>query len=301
MMPNVTSNALQGRVACVVFCLFLCYWSNLAWGQSLLSDTVQTQVSEYVLVKLVNGQEINGLVIEKNNEFISVETVDLGTMIIRKIDMVSMEFSSQPFVVAPKRYNPQSSRYFFAPSGIQLRAGEGYYQNGYIIYNQVSYGLTDQLTLGIPFVPFLGLGGSAKFGTTLSGDVENGGVFGSVGGIAVFPFNDLGDEPIGIGFGNVTIGREMSNFTFGAGSAFPSDISNLILNMSFMTDMNDRTWLMSENYLITSDGNNAGLFSMGIRRASSNKDSLFDYAMVVLMVDGVAIPLPWVSWTVAFN
>lgn len=301
MFMNSNAIHLQRWALSIALFLFLIFWSNLSLGQTLSTDTVETQVSEYVQVQLVNGQEIRGRVIEKNDEFIRVESLELGIMLIRKIDMISMEVSNQPFVVAPKRYNPQSSRYFFAPSGIQLQAGEGYYQNGYLIYNQVSYGVTDQLTLGVPFVPFLGLGGSAKLGATFSGDVQNGGVFGSMGGIVVVPFNGLIDEPLGIGFGNVTFGREMSNLTLGAGSAFPSNNPNLILNVSFMTNMNERTWLMSENYLITSAGDNAGLFSLGIRRASENKDSLFDYAMVMLMVDDVTIPIPWISWTVAFN
>ena len=56
--------------------------------------------------------------------------------------------------------NPQSSRYFFAPSGIQLRQGDGYFQSN-IALNSVSLGVTENITIG-GLLSFLGAGGSVK-------------------------------------------------------------------------------------------------------------------------------------------
>ncbi|HAY56870.1 MAG TPA: hypothetical protein DCX49_05485 [Flavobacteriales bacterium] len=56
----------------------------------------------------------------------------------------------------------QPSRYFFAPSGIQLSKGEGYFQSN-VVLNSVSYGYDDRFTGGA-LVSVFGGGITAKCG-----------------------------------------------------------------------------------------------------------------------------------------
>ncbi|MCB9270107.1 MAG: hypothetical protein H6561_11110 [Lewinellaceae bacterium] len=46
-------------------------------------------------------------------------------------------------------YNTQSARYFFSPNGYGLHPGEAYYQNVWVLYNQVSFGITNNVSLGV--------------------------------------------------------------------------------------------------------------------------------------------------------
>ena len=269
----------------------------------LRAQVTEAPAVQRVIIELHNGRTMTGILIEETESDVRIETASMGIIKVAKIDIVSMQILAPGEAAPVFRANPQASRYYFAPSGIQLAAGEGYYQNAYLIYSQLSYGVTDHFTIGIPFVPFLGLGATAKIGGTLSGDLETGGVHGSVGGIAILDFtSNILDEPIGIGFGNLTFGREMSNFTIGLGRTFPDDPTTL-LNAAFMTNLSDRTWLMSENYVLVLPNSNfnVSIFSLGIRRASRDKESLFDYAMVMISDGDFVFPLPWVSWTYSFG
>lgn len=174
--------------------------------------------------------------------------------------------------------NPQSSRYFFAPSGMQLRANEGYFQSN-IGLNSVSYGLTDGFTLG-GIVSFLGGGGTIKVGTPIGEKA-----YVSVGGIGFSDFYGILDRPLGLAFANVTFGDEVANFTVNVGfgsktdqgqvyrdiaidtmyvgfdfveyQLLPAEVAPVegrpfIVNMSAMTPMAPSRWIITENYFIRS-------------------------------------------------
>lgn len=287
------------KLTCVILALFaisLGGWSEAA-GQG---DSLATSVGARELVKLdlANGRSLEGEIIEENESFIRLQTEGLGIIQVTKIDILRCEPIDRLTPYREPRANPQASRYYFAPSGIQLRQGEGYYQNGYLLYSQVSYGITDNMTIGVPLIPFIGAGLTGKLGGTISGDRETGGVHASAGGIVLFDWTaNFLEGPVGIAFANVTFGREVSNFTVSVGNAFSESSNQLVWNASFMAPLNDQTWLMSENYVL----GEVTLASIGIRRASKSKDSLFDYAMVMVTDGEFTVPLPWISWTLSFD
>ena len=287
------------KFACAILTLFAL--SIFGWGEARGQEdslSISVGVIELVKLDLVNGRTIEGEILEENESFLRLQTEGLGVIQVQKIDILGRTAIDGLTVQREPRANPQSSRYFFAPSGIQLRKGEGYYQNGYLVYSQVSYGITDNVTLGVPIIPFIGAGLTGKLGGTLYGDREIGGVHASAGGIVLFDWtSNFLDGPVGIAFANVTFGREVANFTISLGNAFSDGANQPVWNASLMLPLNDQTWLMSENYLI----DDAVLASVGIRRASRTKDSLFDYAMVMISDGSATIPLPWISWTLSFD
>ena len=107
--------------------------------------------------------------------------------------------------------NPQSSRYFFAPSGIQLKKGEGYFQTN-IALNSVSLGINDHLTLG-GLISFVGAGGTLKIGKELAPNVHA-----SFGGIGFSDYYGELERPIGLIFGNITWGTDDRNITINLGT-----------------------------------------------------------------------------------
>jgi len=118
--------------------------------------------------------------------------------------------------------NPQATRYFWAPNAYGLKKGEGYYQNIYVFWNQVSYGITDYITIGGGIIPtflfgaatpvFLtpkvsipvvkdkfNIGGGMLLGTVL-GDVSDDISFGIAYGLSTFGSRDS-NISISLGYG----------------------------------------------------------------------------------------------------
>ncbi len=186
--------------------------------------------------------------------------------------------------------NPQATRHFYAPSAHQLKKGEVYYQNAYLIYNSVSYGFTDHITAGASLTIF-GAGATCKVG------FNTGNFSVSAGGIEINTFDLFGNDLIGIGFVNTTIGNERKNFSITYGRAFAGNDAINLLNIAGMLEINSHMWIMTENYIFIDD--DYQIFSLGIRRASSGRDVLWDYAMAMHSDVGDA-PIPWISATIPF-
>lgn len=174
----------------------------------------------------------------------------------------------------------QPSRYFFAPSGIQLKKGEGYFQSN-VALNSISYGFSDRFTGGV-LLSVVGAGITAKFG----GEVREN-VHVSVGGVAGMDYYGNLDRPLVLGFANVTFGDEDKNLTINlgignsidnGGGAFDETTTSLdssvvvdnnyqinyftavdeiynqtvplLLNVSAMRPLTSTRWFITENYLV---------------------------------------------------
>lgn len=260
------------------------------------TQSAATNNTKYVRLFLQNGGMFEGEVLEIDESTFLINTMDLGKMRITKTDISSITYISadevgqMTFSNRKGDINPQPTRYYFAPSGLQLKKGEGYYQNAWLLYNQVSYGVSDHFTVGMSMTPF-GTGGTVKFGGKLSDKVNV-----SAGGIALVPFT--GDSPLGIGFANITFGDERKNLSISSGLGFSDDGDNITLvNVSAMLEVTSNMWIISENYHIVED--ELTIISMGVRRASRTRDILWDYALVAIPSEEV-FGIPWLSCTIPF-
>ena len=267
------------------------------------TQSAETNNTRYVRLFLQNGGMYEGEVLEIDESSFLINTLDLGKMRITKTDISSITYITADEVGRMTKgnrkgdLNPQPTRYFFAPSGLQLKKGEGYYQNAWLIYNQVSYGVSDYFTVGMSMTPF-GTGGTVKFGTQLSDKVNV-----SAGAIALVSFT--GDSPVGIGFANVTFGDERKNISISSGLGFSDAGDNItLLNVSAMIEVSSSLWIITENYQIfqtssySGNPDNLTIISMGIRRASQKRDILWDYAWVA--IPSAEVYFPWLSCTIPF-
>jgi hypothetical protein len=268
------------------------------------TQSAETNNTRYVRLFLQNGGMFEGEVLEIDESTFLINTLDLGKMRITKTDISSITYITADEVGQMTKsnrkgdLNPQPTRYFFAPSGLQLKKGEGYYQNAWLIYNQVSYGVSDHFTVGMSMTPY-GTGGTVKLGTKLSDKVNV-----SAGGIALIPFT--GDDAVGIGFANITFGDERKNFSISSGVGFSDGGDNItLLNVSAMLEVSSSLWIITENYQIfqtssySGNPDNVTIISMGIRRASQKRDILWDYALVAIPSEEV-FGIPWLSCTIPF-
>ena len=252
------------------------------------ADTESAAASDrFVRIVMNDGTVKLGQMISEDADFIRLKTNNLGDLNIPKY-LVSnmMELTRSEYVRLSisnagrkGRINPQSSRYFFAPSGIQLKQGEGYFQSN-IALNSVSIGVTENVTVG-GLLSFVGAGASLKIGKEIAE-----GVNASFGGIGFKDYIGELDRPIGLVFANITWGTEDRNLTInlGTGTKFETQISPqswavtdstvydwnpdyvsyeytiteydqgwvrpLLLNVSGMVQISDFKWLISENYFI---------------------------------------------------
>ena len=259
------------------------------------TQSTETNNTKYVRLLLQNGGMYEGEVLEIDESTFLINTLLLGQMRITKTDIASITYISADEVglltsgvnTRSGDINPQATRYFFAPSAMQLKKGEGYYQNAWFVYNQASYGLSDYLTIGMSMTP-VGTGGTVKLGAELSKSVHV-----SAGGIAIVPF--WGSEVVGIGFLNMTFGNERKNLSIAVGNAFSDGSGELMLNISGMIEVNSRMWLITENYFLA----DVSIISFGFRKASSKRDVLWDFSMVAIPQEEIA-GIPWLSATIPF-
>ncbi len=199
--------------------------------------------------------------------------------------------------------NPQSTRYFFAPNALGLESGTGYYQNAWIFFNNVNYGVTDNFSIGAGTIPMFLSGVPEaspawilpKVSVSASDRVHFalGGMFGGM---------LAGNDSIGAGlaYGLVTIGDRDNNATLGAGYGYAAGSVGRTptFNMSGMARASDRLFLVTENYYFP--WADSGLISAGIRLASEG--AAVDLGAVSFTQRGELSPaLPWLGVSIPFG
>ncbi|HEX8516360.1 MAG TPA: hypothetical protein VF868_09195 [Bacteroidia bacterium] len=229
---------------------------------------------------LVDGSIITGKIINKNPETTVVETRDLGTITLPAAKIRNVRALEESKITEEGKIwfrNPNCTRYLFAPSAIQLKKGEGYYQNIYGAGNAVNFGLNDHITVGGGLAGPLGAYINAKVGFKLGKLVHVGG--GAIVGNGFFPVNgnNLG---VGLGFAVVTIGNYDNNITVGTGYGFLNSGGTTGLQekplfvANGMARVGKKFALVTENWVVNVQGDP---FDRGIN-ADSHYETFFSYA-----------------------
>ncbi|MBV42698.1 MAG: hypothetical protein CL834_06655 [Crocinitomicaceae bacterium] len=279
------SQHFSRSILTAIVAFFVCLPCIHVEAQTTASPVNDTNSERFVRLVMNDGSVKLGQWLSEDADVINLDTRNLGELNIPKylvaqmMDLTASEYDRLSMSRATRnaRINPQSSRYFFAPSGIQLKQGEGYFQSN-IALNSVSIGVTDNVTIG-GLLSFVGAGGSLKIGKEIA---EN--VHASFGGIGFKDYIGELDRPIGLMFANITWGTEDRNLTVNIGTGTSvagstnyqtwnvSDstvygpgyveyeytiteyteerVRPLLLNVSGMVQISDFKWLITENYFI---------------------------------------------------
>ena len=212
-------------------------------GETIESFTKEDKTAFYQIT-LVDGSEISGQILERRKTDIDIQTKTLGKVTIplqnikkmREIEQGNMKDGQYWFP------NPNNTRYFFSPTAIPLKKGEGYYQNIYVISNSANVGVTDNFSVGggviLPVVAFL----SPKVGFKVAEKIHVGA--GAI--VALMP----GPTALGIFYGIGTYGTDEHNVTIGAGYGFADEefFNRPIITLSAMTRVSKRIALVTENW-----------------------------------------------------
>ena len=250
------------RIFLIFFIILIFSERSYVYSQVNISDS-QTRK---LLLTLRDGTVIHGSVVGETEQEISLATDNIGIVVIKKDQIVSsVPLDSSNFRKGKYWFpNPNYSRYFIGP-GIQLKKGDGYYQNIDLSLNTINYGITN----------FLSIGGGLELYSTLSGHpifilmpklgYKVGRSLWLGGGILYLnALEGLGDfGGLGIGYGSATIGNENSNASLGIGWGFvgSSWSEKPIITLSGMTRVSKGICLVTENWFIP----DYSVFTYGVR------------------------------------
>jgi hypothetical protein len=280
---------------------------------SLAQQENQTEDQEpYWQIETKDGNEFLGKIIYEDDQEIKLDTKNFGVLTIKKANIKTLKSVKIELIKEGEVWTdyPQGSRYFWAPNGYGLKKGEGYFQNVWIFFNQVSYGFTDNFTVGLGTVPvfLLGLGEvpvwiTPKISIPIVKDKFNLGAGVLLGKMIGFE-SDWGDGTVGLLYGVSTFGSKNSNINIGLGYGFIDGelASRPTISLSGLHRVSKRGYILTENYIISSEGFSMGLLSFG-GRTILKKVSL-DYGGIIPVVSElgfIKIIIPWLGIVVPFD
>jgi hypothetical protein len=254
-----------------------------------------------------DGNEFFGTIAEQNEREIKLKTESLGVITIQLSNIKSMKEIRPELIREGELWteNPQATRYLWGPSGYGLKKGEGYYQNIWIFFNQASFGITDNVSIGVGMIPlFLFAGAPTPIWITPKVSVPVVKDKFNVGGGALIG-TVLGEDvggPFGIAYGIATVGSRDKNFSFGIGYGFADgewgDIPTFSLNG--MIRIGKRGYILTENYFISAGGETVGLISLGGRTVWSK--IALDYGGILPVgSETEAVIVPWLGISIPFG
>ena len=290
---------MKNLVSVTVFLVFLILSPSLIQAQNQ-QDSTKTRI------ETVDGNEYIGIILEQTSEKIRLKTDNLGEISIAATQIKKITPVNQ-LIAKDGTYwldNPQATRYFWAPNGYNLKQGEGYYQNVWILFNQAVYGLTDHFSAGVGVVPlFLFAGTStpawitAKFSMPVVENKFNLGV-GALAGTVI------GEENTGFGilYGISTFGTKDKNLNVGLGWAFAGGemAKKPTVNISAMIRTGPKGYFITENYFISTSDEFVVMTMLGGRRII--KGTGLDFGVVIPFASEMDsfIAIPWLGLTVPF-
>ena len=273
-------------------------------------DTTMHQVpadtAQVWAIRTADGNDFYGTIVEQTEVAVVLETQNIGVVTIPLDQVVRMDRVSEERVVNgviwPK--NPLPNRYFLGSNGIGLDAGEGYYQNIWVFFNQVTFTFVDNFSVGFGTVPFIASGSNVPFwiaprlGIPMAGRDGKvhlglggvlGGILGTDGGVA------------GVAYGSLTFGDRNNNFSLGLGFGNDGDdwSEQPLITIGGMLRTGRRGYLMGETFLASFDGELDGFGLIGYR--AMGRFIAFDAGFIFPVGIGEFGLLPWVGVSVPFG
>jgi len=271
----------------------------------ILLPSALAQETKTYRIETVDGNIFIGELISETEEQVTIRTESAGDITISRENIRQMTLIENDRKRDEGYWleNPHGTRYLFAPSAFAIKKGQGYYQNTWILFNNINYGVTDNFSIGAGTVPLFLFGVSStpfwimpKLSIPVAGDMLHlsagalvGGVIGEDGGSG------------GLLYGTGTLGNTDKNITLGLGYAYGGgEISSTpVVNISGMVRTGRTIYLVSENYFVPNTGFD-GLASFGIRWAPEN--FAVDFALLRPLEDtGSLIGIPWLGLAIPFG
>lgn len=283
--------------------------------QITASKAQVTPDTSLVVIETTDGNQYIGVIVSQTEESILLRTETIGEISLQKSSVKSIKPVKKTELKKGEYWfeNPYATtRYFYNPSGYGLPAGQGYYQNTWIFMNQVSVGITDNVSIGLGMVPtfLFALGEedvvvplwiTPKVSIPVKEDKVNI-------GLGALYLTLIGEDVGGVGilYGVSTFGPKNKNLSLGLGWGYATEggiAKRPTLSISYIHRGKPKWAFLTENYFISA-GNEAALILSGGARHIGKKLSIDFGGLTFLAVtegqDTFPI-IPWLSIAVPFN
>lgn len=256
------------------------------------------------IITLTDGSSLVGRIVEiKENEIqfqADVGTVAISIAKIKDIKEVSASLIKKGVYWFP---NPNATRLYFSPTAYMLKKGEGYIADYYLFFPMVSFGITDNISIGggvsvftglkfdnqiLYFTPKIGLKATENFHLAAGALLTK-----------IPDFFNNGSNTVGILYGLGTLGTQDSNFSAGLGYGFKgSELAEKPMVMiGFQFRLARRVSLVSENWVFP--GVDQPLVSYGIRFFGEKMS--VDLAFIKTLGEEIGFPgVPYVDFVFKF-
>ena len=257
-----------------------------------IPDSTQIQI-----LTVDDGSTFMGRIIEIGEEEIRFETKH-GIMTISVFEITDIKLVSDDQLKEGKYWfpNPNSSRLFFAPTGRMLKQGEGYFADYFIFFPTITFGVTNNITLGGGF--------SILPGVDLDEQVL---LFTPKVGVKTFKKMDLAigalivklpeSTSAGILYGVSTFGSLDNSITVGLGYGYFDDelADKPIVVLGGETRTSRNISLVTENWLVPEK--DTPILSFGLRFFGEKLSA--DFALIFPLEDKV-ITFPYIDFVYKF-
>lgn len=296
----------MNKLAFLALLCLICI-ANLSIAQVELGD----QKSQTVILKMEDGSVINGIMVDRTDTHVTVNTASAGdiTIAIEAIkdieyidDVRNIMFDKNGYPV--DFYN--STRYLINPTGYGLKKGQSYYENIYLFLNSYTYGITDNISVtggaeiaSILFGPQIPLlFGSVKFSKPFG---NQKGAFGVNTTFIVLPQQSFAS--VALVSGSVTFGSRNNNVSVGTGFGISledgSGTEGLVpLNIGFMTRLSEKISLVSDNTILIFDGDSEVLASLGVRIHFQKVGAALNLGLLRPLAEIDILGIPYVAATI---
>jgi preprotein translocase subunit YajC len=256
------------------------------------------------IITLTDGSGIMGRIIEVKENEIQFQA-DVGTLTISIAKIKDIKEIPESLIKKGVYWfpNPNATRLYFSPTAYMLKRGEGYIADYYLFFPMVSFGITDNISIGggisifpganidkqiFYFTPKIGLKATENF------HLAAGALLVKIPGF----FNDESNT-VGILYGLGTLGTPDLNFSAGLGYGFTgSDLAEKPMVMiGFQARFARRASFVSENWIFP--GVDQPLVSYGIRLFGEKMS--VDLAFINTLAGGIGFPgVPYVDFVFKF-
>jgi hypothetical protein len=287
--------------------IYLCFFLMVTLFSLHQSALAQTQQDTTYQIQTRDGNEFVGKIVFQDSAKIRLNTEKLGEVTIQRKDIQKLTAVAMGRMIKGKYWfdNPQAARYLWAPNGYGLRKGEAYYQNVWVLFNQVSVGVTNNFSIGAGLIPLFMFSGAStpmwitpKFSIPIAHDKVNLGVGALIGTVAGESHSDFG-----LVYGITTLGSRDNNVSLGLGYGYAGGQwgNTPTVSLSTMLRISPKSYFISENYYIDTGSGYLVMTTFGGRWVTNHVG--LDYGIVVPFTDKQDgfIAIPWLGVTIPFG
>ena len=231
--------------------IWMLFFSNCLSGQDAITSSLD---KEQVVLILKNGTELRGVIIDSSESFVQLQTALFDIIQIQKTEIKEIShFIIKKDTIRSDGFieNPFYSRNLITETALPLKKGEGYYQNFMLIANTVSYGISDQFSIGggLEYIslfsgesPYLLV--QAKYGISSPGD----NLHLSLGANLISEARSVNTQLTASIFSIATYGTKNNNISVGLGYGLSEGVQYQI---GGMIQLSRRLMLVSDHIFLT--------------------------------------------------